>query len=61
MAIPTRQDYSLAELENLHSVVMVRCRAFVHAGQRRDPAGIRDALVTYADAVIAFIKKEVDQ
>jgi hypothetical protein len=61
MSIPTRQDHALAELENLHSVVMVRCRAFVHAGERRDPASIRTALQAYADAVVAFVNETVDR
>lgn len=61
MAIPTRQDRMLAELEDLHSVVMVRCRTFVHAGEHRDPASIRTALRAYCDAVVDFVNEKVDQ
>ncbi|MET4384376.1 hypothetical protein ABIB73_000111 [Bradyrhizobium sp. F1.4.3] len=61
MAIPTRQDHALAELENLHSVTMVRCRAFIHAGQRRDAASIKQALQAYCDALVAFVNEAADR
>jgi acyl-homoserine lactone acylase PvdQ len=61
MAIPMPQDYALVELENLHSVVMVRCRAFLHAGQRRDPASIRQVLQAYCDGVVEFVNEVADQ
>ena len=61
MGIPTRQDHALGTLETLHSVVMVRCRAFVHAGKHRDPGSIRTALQAYADAVVGFVNETVDR
>ncbi|MCP3382861.1 hypothetical protein NLM31_21065 [Bradyrhizobium sp. CCGUVB4N] len=59
MGIPTIQDMRLAEVEHLHNVVLVRCRNFMHAGPRRDPASIREALQKYVDAVFDFVT-EVD-
>jgi len=40
---------------------MVRCRAFVLAGQCRDPASIREALQAYCDAVVELVNEMVDR
>ncbi|WP_027578547.1 hypothetical protein [Bradyrhizobium sp. Ai1a-2] len=66
MAIPTREDYALAEIDNLHGNVMVRLKNFRWANARvKDPAAIREALVAYVDAVTAFVngdeKAEADR
>ncbi|RXH15221.1 hypothetical protein [Bradyrhizobium guangzhouense] len=61
MGIPTRQDHALAELESLHGVVMVRCRALIHAGPRRDPTSIREACQAYIDRVFDLVAEVMDQ
>ncbi|MGM4870662.1 hypothetical protein AB7645_05475 [Bradyrhizobium sp. 956_D2_N1_5] len=61
MGIPTSQDHALADIEALHGVVMVRCRAFVHARQSRNPASIKEALRDYADAVVALVNETMGQ
>lgn len=55
MAIPSKADSALAEIDALHGVIMVRCRTFLRAGKRRDPASTKDALRAYVDAVSEFV------
>lgn len=56
--IPTRQDQDLAALDDAHALVLIRCRSFIHTGQRRDPAAIREALRAYVDKVTDFVNGE---
>jgi hypothetical protein len=58
MPIPTRRDEALAAIDEAHAVVVVRCRAFIHAGQRRDPATIKQALQAYCDAVVDLVNSQ---
>jgi hypothetical protein len=61
MAIPTRQDRALAEIDGLNGVILTRLRAFIHAGQSRNPASIKEALRTYADAVVGLVNETMDR
>jgi hypothetical protein len=44
MPIPTDAERRLGEIDDLHSVVLVRLRTWHHAGPDRDPKSIREAL-----------------
>jgi hypothetical protein len=55
MAIPTGIDGTLSEIDDLHSVVMVRLRVWHHGGPDRDPRRITEALRDYVDAVTQFV------
>ncbi|MCK1480488.1 hypothetical protein IVB27_38590 [Bradyrhizobium sp. 197] len=56
MPIPTAIDRSIAEIDDLHNLVLVRLRTWQRAGpNHRDPASIRQALRDYADAVVAVV------
>jgi len=55
MAIPSSIDATLSEVDDLHSVVMVRLRVWHHGGPDRDPRRITEALRSYVDAVTAAV------
>jgi hypothetical protein len=55
MAIPGPVDGVLSELEDLHSVIIVRVRTWHHAGEDRDPQSIRAALKAYVDTTMRFV------
>jgi hypothetical protein len=55
MAIPTGIDGALGEIDDLHSVVLVRLRVWHHGGPDRDPRRITEALRSYVDAVTDFV------
>lgn len=55
MPIPQPIDRAVAEIEDLHALVVVRLRSWQRAGPNRDPASIRQALQNYADAVVALV------
>ena len=55
MSIPGDTERRLGEIDDLHSSVLVSLRVWHHAGPDRDPRRIREALQTYADAVVAFV------
>jgi hypothetical protein len=54
MPIPTQHDRAMAEVDDLHGVVMIRLRTLQHAGARRGVAGVRLALEDYATAVLTL-------
>ncbi|WP_316205386.1 hypothetical protein [Bradyrhizobium sp. SZCCHNS3004] len=56
MAIPTRQDYALREIENLAANVIVRLTTMRYSPKhtKRDVAGLRELLQQYVDAVMAL-------
>jgi hypothetical protein len=58
MAIPTSIDAALGEVDDLHSVVLVRVRTWHRAGPDRDAASITAALRAYVDAVTAFVNRD---
>jgi hypothetical protein len=55
MSLPTKSDYDMSAIDDLHSVVMVRLRVWRHAGPDRDPRNITAALREYVDAVTDFV------
>jgi hypothetical protein len=55
MPIPGPADAALAEIDDLHSVVLVRLRTFHFSGGTRDPKSIRDALQEYNDRIADFV------
>ena len=55
MPIPASIDGTLSEIDDLHSVVMVRLRVWHHGGPDRDPRRITSALRDYVDAVTQFV------
>jgi hypothetical protein len=55
MGIPTGIDGVLSEIDDLHSVVMVRLRVWHRGGPDRDPRRITEALRDYVDAVTLFV------
>jgi hypothetical protein len=57
MPIPTAADHALTEIDNLHAVVLVRCRTF-HFSHQHDPKNVIDALREYCDRVEAFVNGE---
>jgi hypothetical protein len=61
MSIPGDIERRLGEIDDLHSGVLVRLRVWQHAGPTRDPKSIREALQTYADAVVRFVNGDEDE
>jgi hypothetical protein len=61
MPIPGNIERSLGEIDDLHSSVLVRLRIWQRAGPDRDPKNIREALQTYADAVVRFVNGDEDE
>jgi hypothetical protein len=61
MPIPGDIERRLGEIDDLHSSVLVRLRIWQRAGPDRDPKNIREALRTYADAVVAFVNGDEDE
>jgi hypothetical protein len=55
MPIPTDTERQLAAIDDMHSSILVGLRVWHRAGPDRDPRRIREALQTYADAVVAFV------
>ena len=55
MAIPARIDAALGEIDDLHSIVLVRVRTWHHAGPDRDAATITAALRAYVAAVTKVV------
>ena len=55
MPITASIDAALGEIDDLHSVVMVRLRVWHHGGPDRDPRRITEALRDYVDAVTQFV------
>jgi hypothetical protein len=55
MPIPGPVDAVLSELEDLHSVILVRLRTWHHAGSGRDPQAVRAALRQYIDVAMGFV------
>jgi hypothetical protein len=51
MSIPGDIERRLGEIDDLHSLVLVRLRSWHHAGPTRDPRQISEALRQYVDAV----------
>jgi hypothetical protein len=57
MAIPTRADHDLAEIENLSNAIRGKLTVMRFAGKApRDFAGLRDVLQEYVDRVMAFAR-----
>lgn len=56
MPIPTKQDYQLAEIDNLHGAVLVKLRVWQRGTQREVEAeSIRRLVQAYADAAVDFL------
>ena len=55
MPIPNSIEAALSEIDDLHSVVLVRLRTWHHAGPDRDAASITVALRAYVDAVRSLV------
>jgi hypothetical protein len=56
--IPTNADRSLSAIDDLHGVVLIRCRTFHFGGRLGDPQNIRQALQEYCDKVIEFVNAD---
>lgn len=57
MAIPTKFDSQLAEIENAANCVLIRLRTLHHAaGANRDISGLRELLQAYVDQVMALAR-----
>jgi hypothetical protein len=54
MAIPTKFDAQLAEIDDLAGCVMIKLRTLQHAGASRDISGLRELLQNYVDRVMAL-------
>lgn len=54
MPIPTQHDRAMAEIDDLHGVVVIRLRTMRYSGARQGAAGVREALREYTDAVMAL-------
>ncbi len=55
MGIPTAQDQSLAEIDDIANSVKVKLTVMRHAGRgHRDISGLRDQLQEYVDKVMQF-------
>lgn len=61
MSIPGDIERRLGEIDDLHSGVLVKLRVWHRAGPDRDPKSIREALQTYADAVVRFVNGDEDE
>jgi hypothetical protein len=57
MGIPTAADHALAEIDDLHALVLVRLRTF-HYSDARDPKNVIDALREYVDKVQDFVSAD---
>jgi hypothetical protein len=55
MPIPTKSDYEIAAIDDLHSVVLTRLRVWQRGGPHRDAKSVREALQEYADCVVSFV------
>jgi hypothetical protein len=57
MAIPTRFDGQLAEIDDLAGCVMIKLRTLRHAGMKQPDMGeLRELLQRYVDLVINIAK-----
>jgi hypothetical protein len=57
MAIPTKFDGQLAEIENAASCVLIKLRTLHHSGGGdRDISGLRKLLQAYVDQVMALAR-----
>jgi hypothetical protein len=55
MSIPGDIERRLGEIDDLHSLVLVRLRSWTHAGPDRHAKSISEALRAYVDAVTDFV------
>jgi hypothetical protein len=51
---------AIVEIDNLHSVILVRVRTYNFNGRAGDPASIREAMVAYVDKVTDFVNAADD-
>jgi hypothetical protein len=54
MPVPTQHDRDMAEIDDLHGVVLIRLRTLQHAGARHVGASVREAVEQYVAAVTAL-------
>jgi len=57
MPIPSPADQALADLDNMHAVLMTRLRTWRTAPVDRDPANIWAALQEYSDAILRYVEQ----
>ena len=58
MAIPTKFDGQLAEIEDMAGCVMIKLRTMHRAKGESDIAGLRELLQQYVDHVMAVAKAD---
>jgi hypothetical protein len=54
MALPTKADYDLSAIDDLHAVLMVKLRVWLRS-PKRDARGVIEAMKAQDEAVLDFL------